>query len=459
MTGIISSEEILDKLTNLMLVLKNQHVLINGPERSGKTTLATTFADTLKKDGWSTIVLTPDQFDFSKDLYEQFISILLMGIRKKVGEKEFLSFLKSRNLKNIVRKKIKTNNRAVAFRYFFNQKYINYDIDKNELLNTQTLIEINEVISKLHINLLLIFNDFESCDLVSDLSEYRVIRKIKKYLTNAKMITTFSFTDLDSISEDIKVKLSRNFDSIIDLNKERLMFKHPNLQVNHFIKKMKIHDLFLINSINESLTLPEKWLKRNFRFHEKYESKILYFDELYFVLWYLHYLRVEKPKQFNIIIENIKLFDFLRRDILSSEEIDKKHNLGNLKYIKLLLKTRGYEFETDSKYFEILKMIDMPFKSDNPILITIEPKKDILNIVNEYAFMFIFDCVFSNVENVIENDKAETLLVHFEDDQRELELFARCLNPRSLKQITTSKDKEIYDSNVFKIISDLINKI
>ncbi|QHX36627.1 ATP-binding protein [Spiroplasma sp. BIUS-1] len=459
MTGIINSGDILNKLTDFLLVQGDQHVLLNGPERSGKSTIVNSFRDNLRNEGWSTITFKPDDLDFSKDLFEQFISILLMGIKRKLGQSEFLRFLKNRNLKNIVRKKIKTNNRAVAFRYFFHQDYKNFDVDKTELLNIQTLIEINEAIKKLNIKLLLVFNDFENCDLVSDLSEYKMIRKVKKYLTEAKMITTFNFSDMDSLPVTIKLKLERTFDKVIDLNKESLLFSHPNLQVNHFIRKINVKDIFLINSINESLDLPEKWLKRNFDFHEKTENRVLYYDEIYFVMWFLLYIRVKDINQYNMVIENIDLYDALIKNKLTAEEIDIHHNLGNLKYLKLLLKTRGYEFETETKYFEILNMIDKPLKSNNPMLITVETKPGFLNIINEYAFLFIFNCVLNNVENVIANDKAETLLLNFEENQKELEVFAKTLNPRNIKQITTSKEKELYDLNVFNIIKKLISKI
>ncbi|AUM62622.1 ATP-binding protein [Spiroplasma monobiae] len=459
MTGIFNSDEILNKLTNKILAQGERHVLINGPEWSGKSTLVNSFCDKFKQEGWNVISFNPEQFDFSKDLFEQFITIILMGIRRKVGQKEFLNFLKSRNLKNIVRKKIKTNNRAVAFRYFFNQKQINDDIDKNELLNIQTLIEINNALKRLQIDLLIVFNDFEKTDLVSDLNEYRVIRKIKKYLTEARMITTFNFPDIENLSTASKFNLEKTFDGVIDLYKEKLMFTHPNTQVNYFIKRMDIKNLFLINSINESMELPEKWLKRNLKIPDTYENRILYYEEIYFVVWFLQYLRLNNDKLFNIMQEDIKLYDGIRKNKYSQEELEDNNNLGNIKYINLLLKTRGYKFEGEYKFYEILKLINTPLKWENPIIVTVESKPNVLNIINEYAFMFIFNCVLSNVENIIENKNSETLLINFEHNQKELKTFASCLYPRTLKQINTSKEKEIYDLSVFEMVKELIEKL
>ncbi|AGR42085.1 ATP-binding protein [Spiroplasma diminutum] len=459
MEGIINSEEILFELTDKLLIQGQQNVLINGPERSGKTTLVNLFCDNLRSDGWSIITFEPDQFDFSKDLFEQFISILLIGIRKKVGKKEFLNFLKSRNLNNIVKSKLKTNNRANAFRYYFKQSYKNYDIDKKELLNIQTLKEINEVIKKLQVKIFLIFNDFENYEMLSNWSEYSVIKKINKYLTEAKKITTFNFKNIEDIQKNYKLNLDDLFNSIIDLNKNEVIYKHPNNQVNFFISNKKIKNLFTINSINESLSLYEKWLKRNYNFHDNYEDKILYYDEIYFIIWFLHYIKIENEELFNSIQENIQVYDLLRKKTITAEEIDSNLKFGNLKYIKLLLKTRGFEFEGIEKYSEIVKMLDTPFKNKVPIFITVESKPNLLNIINEYAFIFIFECLINNVENVIDDLSAETLLINFEDNQEDLFIFSKCLNPRTIKQIKKSSMKEIYDLSIFNIIKELIKKI
>ncbi|AGR41111.1 P-loop NTPase family protein [Spiroplasma taiwanense] len=454
----INFENTVKSIENSLNNKEVNSILLNGPTKSGKTSVLNQLKLKTDSEGWNTIYFNISEFDQSKDYLEYFLARLLSYFKDIIGKKAISLFLKQRDIKGIIKKKIKTNNRASEFRFQFKQKFKKDEVDKKKLNNIQTLIELNKTLAISQFKWIIIFDEIDNSEIYNIKQFYDTLTIVQTYLKSFKIIISANLSKIENEYEKAK-SINTSFDAKMDLEFALDNAKHENIQVNLFIKQQKVTNLFLINSIDTSLIEFEKWINKYYNFNYNEKDKRYYYDEIYFLAWFLFYLKNENNLLFNILKNNFNLYMQIINEIDVSLILENDEKIANLRYIELLLKNKEFKFQTKLKYLEIINLIKDPFNLKIPIFLTTAIKNDFLNIINELSSLILFKSTLLYSQNLIENYDSLTFQISVEDFEPELKSFIKYLNPRSIEQLKNSKVKSSFDKNLNTIIEKIFSLI
>ncbi|QEH61807.1 hypothetical protein SCHIN_v1c06100 [Spiroplasma chinense] len=440
----VNGEKLLRKMLNYIFTDYKGMIGIDGPKSSGKSSIVEELSLRLSEEGFVLINFNLEHFVQSENMLLDFIGILTKEISNVVGKKYINRFLKERKIKKIIKKNLENQRRAAKFK---KQKKLKEELlDKNLMIISGILKDLNAIIVEFGIRMLLTFDNLTNLELHSIFKAQSLFEIIAVELRNVVVVTTIDSQYLTA--NDIKdIEIRKVFGVLYDIRKEFDSYNHHVPQVKEWIKQNKIYDISLIRSIDFELDLIEKLLRRSYDFHLNENDKERYFDELCFMFWILKYMKMHDNESFVRTVSYMEQY----ADIKRGKRIYDINDFPNLSLIANALKREGYTFGTKNMVYEILKLLEVPLKNEIPVFIVFANKK-YFNIVNELLMFYIFSSGLIGIDSIYDERKSLTFMLDQNNINPYINKGFALLKPRTLEELQNSRNKSIFDNELFSII-------
>ncbi|QBQ07742.1 ATP-binding protein [Spiroplasma gladiatoris] len=449
----INANKFIQKLLNKIINSYEGFIAINGSKNTAKNFVIEEVANRLTENGYYHINFDFKEFLKSNDMLNDFVGNLLLEIKNIEGLMLVDNFLREKKIKKIISQKIHTNNRAIAFRYYFNYKPKQNSIDAFKIFLLDILNEFDKLIGTYSLKIIMTIENLFVLDLYEIYEGQILIELLAKNLKNIKVICSID-NDFLLKSELENIKNKKVFKTYYEITNEIETYNHQNNLINEFIKVNKVHDIELINSLNNELNLFESVMKKNYLFHMNKEVKINYFEEISFIFWILKYYNNEEYENFDLLIDYYKVWS----DLVNNKKTLEITRYQNFNKLILNLRENDYIFKNQLREKELLDIFQKSFDAEIPVLFVFE-NNDKFNILNEYFLFFFFSANLIEIPNFYKEKKA----LCYKIDKSSLNpavlwVFNR-LRIREIKDIKNDKHYELFNKEIyfiFKTIVDLL---